>query len=504
MKKLYDLIHSLNQGEKRYVKIRLKGSKSSSLLNIYFGFLSKQKTYVFENVQEVLNQSKPLTQSNLSLLYEVILNHLCSRYREKNPEYSLRGDLSRVKVLMDKGFFAEAKSHCKKLIQKAEYKEEFEILKSAYKEYWDLHLLSGELDYESNDEIQAELRLISEKEQELVKLEGKYRLVTTLYYNYFFGKRDSKCRDQIKQATKQLDGFNLNSDKAKHVLFEIKSIEYMVHSNLDCHHETRKNQFKNLINSPVFEDQPLLKLMVLSNMFTKLKSQVLVNELKAYLIFIEAYFKPVLDEDSDRVFIEKYYDIYFSNQSFIQIWLPSEAQLNKLLEQFNLVTSKGYLSNPILIGRIYLSLIELKIISGNSDETIPLLTVFFSTSKKNKYSKHYISGDLLFLLQQYLNGRSDTFDASIESLNRKIRRNEIKLDQDEKTLLELLNALCKSVAKDTQNYINRISNKQTYKLFVYMLTSTSSVTEIRAKYFPINDPEYTPDRDEFLTSVAKH
>ena len=278
----------------------------------------------------------------------------------------------------------------------------------------------------------------------------------------------------------------------------------MVHSNLDCHHEIRKKQFKNLIHSSVFEHEPLLRLMVLSNMFTKLKSQALVNELKAYLIFMEAYFKPVLEEDSDRVFIEKYYDIYFSNQSFVQIWLPSEVQLNKLLEQFKFVTSKGYLSNPILIGRIYLSLIELQIITGNDNETSPLLNNFFSISKKNKYSKHYISGDLLFLLEQYLQGRSDSFDSGIESLNRKIRRNEIMLDQDEKTLLELLNALYKSVAKDTQNYIDRISNKQTYKLFIYMLTSTRSVTEIRAKYFPINDLEYTPDLDSFLTSLIKN
>ena len=166
MKKLHDLIHSLNQGEKRYVKIRLKGSKSSSLLNIYFAFISKQKTYVFEDVKNAGNQSKKLTQSNLSLLYEIVLNHLCSRYRNKNFEYSLRGDLSTVKILMDKGFVAEAKSHCKKLIQKAEYKEEFEVLKSAYKEYWNLHLLNGELDYESNYEIQTQLRLIGSKEQE--------------------------------------------------------------------------------------------------------------------------------------------------------------------------------------------------------------------------------------------------------------------------------------------------------------------------------------------------
>lgn len=504
MKKLHDLIHSLNQGEKRYVKIRLKGNKSSSLLNIYFAFLSKQKTYFFEDIQNAGNQSKTLTQSNLSLLYEIVLNHLCSRYRNKNFEYSLRGDLSTVKILMDKGFVAEAKSHCKKLIQKAEHKEEFEVLKSAYKEYWNLHLLNGELDHESNDEIQTQLRLMGRKEQEIFELEDKYRLVTTLYYDYFFKKRDSKYRDQIKQITSSLDGLKLNSDKANHVLFEIKSIEYIVHGDLDSHHEIRKKQLKNLINSPVFEVEHLLRLMVLSNVFTKLKSQALVNELKAYLIFMEDYFKPVLEGDSDSVFMEKYYDIYFSNQSFIQTWLPNQVQLKKLLDQFKFVISKGYLSNPILIGRIYLSLIELQIIVENYKETAPLLTNFFSLSKNKKYSKHYIAGDLLFLLENYLQGKMDTFDNAIESLNRKIRRNEIDLDQDQKTLLELLNDLYKSIPQDTQVYIDRISNKQTYKLFIYMLTSTKSVIEIRAEHFPINDSNYAADRDTFLLSLGKY
>ena len=504
MKKLHELINSLNQGEKRYVRIRLKGSKSSSLLNAYFDFLSKQRKYDFKDVQNAVNQSKTHTQSNLSLLYEVVLTHLCSRYRNNNFEYGLRGNLSTVKILMDKGFVTEAKSRCKKLIQKAESKEEFEVLRSAYKEYWNLHLLNGELDFESNHEIQSELKLIGEKEQELTSLEDSYRLVATLYYDYFFKKRDSKCREQIKQTTKQLDDLNLNSDKAKHVLFEIKSIEYIVHNDLDNHHETRKQQLKNLINSSVFDTEHLLRLMVLSNLFTKLKSQALVNELKAYLVFTESYFKPVLEGDSDSVFMEKYYDIYFSNQSFIQTWSPNQEQLMKLLDQFKFVISKRYLSNPILIGRIYLSLIELQIIVENFKETNPLLIDFFRISKKKKYSKHHISGDLLFLLQSYLQRKTDTFHNAIGSLNRKIRRYEIELDQDQKTLFELLNDLHKRRPKDTKTYIDRISNKQTYKLFIYMLTSTESVTETRAKHFPINDADYDADRDEFLISLSKY
>mgnify|MGYP003341474966 CR=1 FL=1 len=53
MKKLHGVIHSLAQGEKRYVKIRLKGNKSSSLLNTYFDFIGKQKQYSFEGMSEI-------------------------------------------------------------------------------------------------------------------------------------------------------------------------------------------------------------------------------------------------------------------------------------------------------------------------------------------------------------------------------------------------------------------------------------------------------------------
>lgn len=192
MKKLYDLVQSLSQGERRYIKIRLNANKSDSLLSKYFDELAKKRKYSFEKLQLAGKQDIKRTQSNLSLLYEVVSKHLKNHFSDKNSEFSLRGDLSLLKIFMDKGLHSEAKVLCKKLIQSSIVKEEFEILKSAYKEYWNLHLLNGQLNDESNQAIQKELEIASKRESEIFMLEEIYRNITTQYYNYFFIKRDKK------------------------------------------------------------------------------------------------------------------------------------------------------------------------------------------------------------------------------------------------------------------------------------------------------------------------
>jgi len=498
MKKLHDLIHSLTQGEKRYVKIRLKGNKSSSLLKTYFDFIGKQKRYSFEDTQKYVGQSVKLTRSNLSLLFEVILKHLRGHYSIKDTEYGLRGSLSEVKILKDKGFYLEAKNQCKKLIKKGGLKEEFEIVKSAYKEYWNLYFLSGELNDKVNDQIQTELNDICEKEKEVLELEELYRTVTNLYYKYFFKKRDVNYQKLVKKVTDFLDESSLLSDKSRHICYEIRSIESVVNNDLESHHGYRKKQLKHLLSSPVFESESLLILMVLANTFSFLKSNGFVNELSAYLSFMERYFEPYMSLGSDSVFNDKYCDIYLRNHCFVQSWLPDEKKLKDLQEYFERVVSKGLLSNKLLVGRIYLSLVELQIINENYKYVRPLLNVFFDLAKKEKYSKHYMEGDLLFLIVSYLQEKIDVFDNALESLNRKVRRNDIELDTDQKVLLELLNDLYKEDLKKASFYLNRLGNKQTYKLFVYKLLTLESFTSIREAHFPIKDPEFKPNNDHFL------
>ena len=203
-----------------------------------------------------------------------------------------------------------------------------------------------------------------------------------------------------------------------------------MNNDLKSHHKYRKKQLKHLLNSPVFEAENLLILMVLANTFSFLKSNGFVNELAAYLDFMESYFEAYISAGADSVFNEKYCDIYFRNHCFVQSWLPDEKKLEDLQSYFERIVSKRLLSNKLLIGRIYLSLVELQIINENYKHVGPLLNVFFNLAKKEKYSKHYMEGDLLFLIASYLQEKIDTFDNSLESLNRKVRRNDIELDSD--------------------------------------------------------------------------
>jgi hypothetical protein len=499
MKKLHGLIHSLSQGEKRYVKIRLKGNKSSSLLNTYFDFIGKQKQYSFEDIQKFAGQTVKLTQSNLSLLFEVVLKHLRGHYSINDTEFGLRGILSDVKILKDKGFYVEAKNQCRKLIQKGKFKEEFEIVKSAYKEYWNLYFLSGELNDKVSEKIQTDLNDICFKEKEILDLEELYRTVANLYYNYFFKKRDASYQKLIRQVTKVLDETHLLSDKSRHICFEIRSIESVVNNDLESHYKYRKKQLKHLLTSSVFESENLLILMVLANTFSFLKSNGFVNELAAYLGFMDRYFQSYITAGSDSVFNEKYCDIYLRNHCFVLSWLPNEKKLEDLQCYFEMVVSKRVLSNRLLIGRIYLSLVELQIINESYKSVVPLLNVFFDLAKKEKYSKHYMEGDLLFLIASYLQEKIDTFDNSLESLNRKVRRNDIELDSDQKVLLELLNDIYKDSVEKVSFYLNRLGNKQAYKLFVHKLLTSESFTSIREVHFPVNDPEFNPNKDRFLT-----
>lgn len=504
MKKLHQLIKSLSQSEKRFVKIRLKGSKSGSSLSNHFDALVKLKEYKFEDVLSVEKKSVKLTQSNLSLLYEVTLKHLRSYKSTKSIGHNLRGDLVDIKTLMDKGLVDDAKVNCVKLIKRSKAREEFEVLKVAYKELWNIYLLRGDINPETTDEIQKSLKETIKKEAEIISLEEIYREATTIYYQYFFQKRDSKFQDQIKKVTANLEKKHVDSAKANHIFFEIKSIEQVVLGAIEEHHVIRQQQLLHLVSSSVFEQDSLIRLMVLSNVFVFLKSKARINELSAYLEFMESYFKPELDKKIDSVFMEKYYDIYFLNQCFLLVWAPDSEKIFELTDLFKKVISKNYLTNTLLIGRIYLSIIELYVLTANYKLAIPLLVNFFNLSKKSKYSKHYIEGDLHFLVANYLMGKMDTFDNSLEALNRKVRRNELELNQDQATLLELLNSIVKEDQKDIGFYLEQLKHRQTYKIYVYKLMTRDSVEVIRSKHFPIADTGYNSNNDELLKSLSSY
>jgi len=501
LKKLHQLIHSLSRSEKRFVKVRLNGNKSDSSLNNHFDQLSKQKIYNFDELLQLENKSKKLLQSNLSLLFEVILKHLRSINASKSIPQTLRGDLQDVNTLMDKSLYDEALIQCLKLIKKAESREEFDILKTANKDLWNLYLLKGDLGPKITKEIQENLKLANKKEALITSLEAIYREATTIYYQYFFDKRAVKYQDQIKEATKELGSLTITSAKAKHIYYEIRAIKCIVLGVIEEHHQIRKEQFLHLVSSVIFEQDNLHKLLVLSNIFTFLKSKAYIKELKAYLDFMEDYFQSELVNKNDSVFMEKFYDIYISNQSFLQVWAPNTTKISELTTFFKTIIHDHKLSNPLLAGRVYVNLVELKIITSDYKASIPLLVEFFHLSKKKKHSKLYIEGDLHFLVANYLMDKFEIFESHLDAFNRKIKRNELELNEDQNVLLQLLNSIIKEDLLDLNFYVGKIKHRQSYKTYIHKLMTKESDEIIRSKYFPGNDPDYIAKNDDFLCSI---
>ena len=498
MEKLHDLIHRLSKGEKRSLKIKLNANKSSSILNSYFDILSKQKTYSFDALQKSRNQTVSLTKSSLSLLYEVILKNLVHLNGSKNEELSLRNEFAIVKILMKKGLTNSAVVSCKKLIDKAEKLEEFGLLKDIYDEYWNLYLLKGELNNEVNQKIQADLELVCFKEKEITDLRQIFRNLTTIYYNYFFKKRDESYLAQVRNLTKDLIEKDFLSDKAKVIYYEIKSIEHNLHNDLESLHNVRTSQFKHLTNSSVFDTEHLLKLMVFSNLFVKLKSQALINELNAHLDFMEGYFSELISKNSDHIISEKYYDIYFSNACYSLVWSPNEEMSNKLINLFNNIVSDKLITNNLLLARIYLSLIKLLLIDGDYKLTSNLLVRFFNLLKKNKYSQLYVDGELIFLIKNVLQHKIDSIEHELEAFNRKIKRNKIELNQDQSNLLELINGLRKNKEKPVEYYIERVKNTPVYKLFIYKILTPLTIPKIIETYFSIKDIGFKKDLNDYF------
>ena len=145
-----------------------------------------------------------------------------------------------------------------------------------------------------------------------------------------------------------------------------------------------------------------------------------------------------------------------------------------------------------------MSLIQLQIIDEDYKATTPLFTSFFNLSKKNKYSKLYMEGDLLFLVKNYLQNKADIIEHELEALNRKIRRNEIELNPDQSMLLELINNMFREKENEVEYYLEKLKNNQIYKLFVYKLLTPLSINEILENHFPIKDKDYNEDLNSYF------
>ena len=120
--RLFDLIHSMSQTEKRYFKInsvKKEGGESHQFLEM-FDAISKMSVYDEEELKKQLEEtgsSKHLAFRK-SHLYDLILSTLRRYHKTKSPEFEVLNLLQDVKITFDRGLFEQAERLIIKLKKK--------------------------------------------------------------------------------------------------------------------------------------------------------------------------------------------------------------------------------------------------------------------------------------------------------------------------------------------------------------------------------------------------
>ncbi len=130
--KLHKLIHSLHQGEKRHFKLfinKYAKSKGSHLMQL-FQAIHKQKKYAPKEFTKQYTGEAFMKNVavNKVLLYDVLLQSLCSYKEHQSAESAVYDLLKKVKVLFNKALYSDCLQQLQKARKIATQQEYFDLL----------------------------------------------------------------------------------------------------------------------------------------------------------------------------------------------------------------------------------------------------------------------------------------------------------------------------------------------------------------------------------------
>jgi len=503
MRSLFKLVKSLHPSEKRYVNLKLQSNKSNSLLHSYFETLQNQNEYDFEFIADKYSKTSPkVLKNSLRNLYSNVLKYLRSYNANSHDESVLADMLRDVRILQDKSMFDEAGKLNKRLLKQSSTLEYFYYEKEAIRNKWNLSHLKGELSHDFTDEIEESFSEVIEKELEISKININYRRAVTLYYEYFFYERKEETKQmliKLADSIKNQGMARLKSAKSMMSSYEILAMGSIIQGDILAHHNVRKDQLKLLLTSEVFEKDYLSQLLVLSNLFTYLKSVKSIKILKDYMQYMKSYFLPLVEKNADGVLTEKYYDIYFQNQVHIQNWYLNNEVINQLLEEFKAVSKKEFKRNTLLLSRVYLSFAQLLILSGDYKQALRHLIEYQSLSLDKKNSTNFVDSELHLLMLYHLMGKQDVFDKGFETIKRKARIEVIAFNDDQNILFDVFHSIYKGEKLGTIDYNGK---KSWLKIYIDVLSGISLKEAVKVQ-FDSSKFLHLPEEKTFMEWLKK-
>ncbi|MCG3166700.1 MAG: hypothetical protein POELPBGB_02480 [Bacteroidia bacterium] len=243
---LFELIHSLDNNEKRYFMLEATSKRKDSNLSKLFEFLSSQKKYNEEAILkkfagESFSKQLHVTKNHL---YEAILKSMRAYNIEKSLEHKLKGMLHDVQFLYDKRLVHQAKTILKRVKNLAEeyekYTTQLEVLD------WEAKILASQFYVGS---IEKDIDNISDKYYEILeKLQNsrEYSDLQSKMFNNYYKEGIERKNENYKTNDQIINQFILKDEnralsfKARCCFFNIHSIYYKINNNWEKAYEYRK------------------------------------------------------------------------------------------------------------------------------------------------------------------------------------------------------------------------------------------------------------------------
>ncbi len=200
---LFELIQSLNGPEKRY-------------FSIYANQHSPQKHHQYRSLYDVLHEMEAYDEQTLrdhpsiqpfrhqvpfykNYLKKLILRSLREFYRDKTPEMELRGELSLVELLYDRGLHGMALRRVRRIREKAEKKQLYHFLLEAIR--WESRFvrIQQAKDFRTTlRDLTKKLEVVTGQLMEEVKLEALYNQLLSFVSNHIYPRKQEEL-DKIAE-----------------------------------------------------------------------------------------------------------------------------------------------------------------------------------------------------------------------------------------------------------------------------------------------------------------
>jgi len=366
---LFQLIHSLNQSEKRYFKIFSSFQAGSKVYIELFDAIARQKEYDEKKLKDRLKIKAFATAKNY--LYGLILRSLRSQQQDKNISLELKDLLKDIEILFQKGLYEQSSRLLVKAKKLAQDYEKFPLLLEILQSE---HLIANV----SINPVQHK-KIFEDGPKEVaetmsaLKEQLEYRRIINLliYKRSMRGKlirSESDKKEVLEQAHILLDNQpeNLLSYKTGMFHHNIKELYYYSINDIEGAYQNSKNSIRHLESNPMLLTQELNNYMfALNNLMNAQMSLYKYEEIKSSLDKLKSI-PAITPLEKERIFgfSASKEIIYFSHTGRYKEGLERVPIIEKNLELY-----KDKIHKPACYS-IYAKIEELYIVCGKFKQAL--------------------------------------------------------------------------------------------------------------------------------------